>query len=141
MALITREQWEAVIGAAKVATLCAASPDEVTDETVAVADSDVVAEMLSQASDYVLEFAASAGASLTAGTITPAMRRRVAMVAAHYAASRKQTGRDAKGRAPYAAEYDAATAELEAWAARVRQTSADEPSEGPVVLSDDLRGW
>lgn len=141
MALITQQQWEAVIGATKVATLCTANPDEVDDETVAVADSDVVAEMLSQASDYVQEYATAAGVTLTAETLTPAMRRRVAMVASHYAGSRGQRFRDAKGMAPYAAEYATVSSELEAWADRVRPKSDDTASEGPLVLSDDARGW
>lgn len=141
MALITQQQWEAVIGAAKVATLCTVDPDEVTDETAAVADSDVVAEMLSQASDYVQEFAAAAGVTLAAETLTPVMRRRVAMVAAHYAGSRGQKFRDAKGTPPYAVEYAQVTEELDAWAQRARSLSNAEPSEGPLVLSDDMRGW
>lgn len=140
-ALITQAQWERILGATKVATLCTTNPDEVVDETSAVADSDVVDEMLVLASDYVQEFAAAAGTVLTAAGLTPVMRRRVAMVAAHYAGTRGQRYRDDKGRAPYFVEYSTVTEELEEWAERVRPLSNQTPDTGPLVLSDEPRGW
>lgn len=140
-ALITQGQWERILGAAKVATLCTTNPDEVVDETTAVADSDVVDEMLALASDYVQEFATAAGSVLTAEGLTPVMRRRVAMVAGHYAGSRGQRYRDDKGRAPYFVEYSTVTKELEEWGQRLRSLSNETPDTGPLVLSDDPRGW
>ena len=48
---------------------------------------------------------------------------------------------DAQGRTPFHVEYEAVAAEMEAWSKRVRPLSTDAAYEGPVVLSEDSRGW
>lgn len=133
-ALITQTQWETVLGAARVVDLC-------DDDADGTADAAVVTAVLEEASDFVQEFAVAAGTTLTSGDLTAAMRRRVAMVAAHYAGSRRQEFRDAQGKAPYAAEYAEARAELKAWADRTRDLSTGTVSTAPEVLSDDSAGW
>lgn len=133
-ALITQAQWETVLGAARVVDLC-------DDDDDGTADAAVVTEVLEQASDFVQEFAVAAGATLTAGSLTAAMRRRVAMVAAHYAGARRQEFRDAQGKAPYAVEYETAERELKAWAARTRDLSTGDVSTAPEVLSEESAGW
>lgn len=134
MALITQAQWETVLGAARVVDLC-------DDDEDGAADAAVVAEVLDQASDFVQEHAVAAGALLTAGALTAAMRRRVAMIAAHFAGARRPQHRDAQGHAPYRVEYLDAVAELKAWASRTRDLSTGDVSTAPEVLSEDTRGW
>ena len=132
MALITQSQWETVIGAARVVDLC-------DDDASGTADAAVVSAVLDQASDFVQEYAVAAGAALT--TPTAAMVRRIAIVAAYYAASRRPQYRDAQGNPPYAVEYMACVKELEAWASRVRALSTDDVSTAPKPQGDDQRGW
>lgn len=133
MALITSAEWSRILTAARVVDLC-------DDDGNGTADADVVSDVLDQASDLVQEYARRAGVTLTA-PCTASMARRVAMIAAHYAAQRRPQYRDATGRAPYAQEYDTAVKELTAWAQRVHQSSDAEESAAPEPLGDDLRGW
>lgn len=132
MALITQSQWETVIGAARVVDLC-------DDDASGTADAAVVSAVLDQASDFVQEYAVAAGATIT--TPTSAMVRRIAMVAAYYAASRRPQYRDAQGNPPYHVEYMSCVKELEAWASRTRSVSTDDVSTAPEPLGDDQRGW
>lgn len=133
MALITSAEWSRILTAARVVDLC-------DDDSNGTADADVVSDVLEQASDLVQEYARRAGVTLTA-PCTASMARRVAMIAAHYAAQRRPQYRDTTGRAPYAQEYDTAVKELTAWASRVHQSSDAEESTAPEPLGDDLRGW
>lgn len=133
MALITAADFDRIITAARVVDLC-------DDDGDGTADAAVVSDVLAQASDLAQEYARRAGVTLTA-PCTASMARRVAMIAAHYAAQRRPQYRDAQGRAPYAQEYDAAVKELTAWAQRVHQTSDAAVSTAPEPVGDDLRGW
>lgn len=128
VALITQTQWEAAVGADAVAALTGG-------------DADVITEMLALGSDEVQEYASAAGVVLTSGTITPAMRRRVAICCTYFASVRAQQNRSAAGKVPYTEEYGVVTRQLEAWANRTRPKSDDTPSTAPEVLSDDPRGW
>lgn len=137
-ALITQAQWRLAVGARVVADLCAPDADEVSAGIIA---SSIADEMLAKASDWVQEFATAAGVTLTAGSLTAAMRHRVAVAASYMAATRKQEYREAGGKPPFHVEYAQAEQELAAWADRVRSLSTDAPSEAPEVLSDEARGW
>ena len=128
MALLTQSQVEAVLTAAVVADLTAS-------------DSAVVTTLLDQASDWLQEYAVGAGITLTSGTMTASLVRRGAIAFAHFAATRTKKYRDAQGRTPFHVEYEAVAAEMEAWSKRVRPLSMDAAYEGPVVLSEDSRGW
>lgn len=127
-ALVTQAQVEKALGADVVADLTGS-------------DADVIAELLEQASDWVQEYATAAGAPLTAGSLTAAMRRRVCIAFGYFGTSRKPEYRSTQGKPPYSEEYAVCERELKAWADRVRPISTDEPSEAPSVLSDDPRGW
>lgn len=132
-ALITEAQWRDDIGTATVTDL--------TGD-----DADVITSVIAQASDYVAEFAVGAGVTLTAASLTDAMRRRVSVVAAYYAADARQEYRDAQGQNPYRSRYAEVTAELSAWHARQRQISTATPATapraaGPLTTSDRVRGW
>lgn len=135
-ALITAAQLEATITAARVVDLC-------DDDGDGVADPATVSEVIEQASDTVQEYAVEVGDALTVGTMTAAMRRRVAIIAAHYAGSRRPEFRDANGAAPYLAEYKVAIAELEAWAKRTRDISSGAPEDEDAVLcvTNASRRW
>lgn len=134
-ALITESQWASIIGGAqKITDLC-------DDDGNGTADPLVVSEVLEQASDFVQEYAVAAGAALTAGALTASMKRRVGLVAAYYAASRRPEFRDAEGNPAYNVEYETVVKELKSWASRVRSISTDAVSTGPEILSDDSRGW
>lgn len=134
-ALITESQWASIIGGAqKIIDLC-------DDDRNGTADPLVVSEVLEQASDFVQEYAVAAGAALTAGALTASMKRRVGLVAAYYAASRRPEFRDAEGNPAYNVEYETVVKELKSWASRVRSISTDAVSTGPEILSDDSRGW
>jgi len=129
VALITQAQWEARMRAERVA-----------DATASVLAAQTAA--LDDASDYVQEFATAAGVTLVAGSLTNAMVRRVAVVASYFAADGVPEYRDpGTGNNPYHARFRAVTAELKEWADRLQPISTDTPAEGPVVLSDDARGW
>jgi len=127
-ALITQAQVERIFEAADVAAFTGG-------------DAAVIAELLEEASDWCQEFATAAGVTLAAGTLTASMRRRIAIRFLYTAATRKKEIRDDQGRAPYHVEHAQAEAELQAWADRLRSTSNDAPSEAPVVLSEEPRGW
>lgn len=134
-ALITESQWASIIGGQqKIIDLC-------DDDGNGTADSSVVTAVLEQASDFVQEYAVAAGAALTAGSLPASMQRRVGLIAAYYAASRRPEFRDATGNPAYNVEYANAVKELESWASRVRSLSTDTVSTGPEILSDDSRGW
>jgi len=134
-ALITQGQWAASIGGAqKIVDMC-------DDDLDGTADPAVVSAVLEEASDFVQEYAVAAGGALIAGGLTASMRRRVAFVAAYYAASRRPEYRDANGNPAYKVEYDTAVAELKAWSSRVRSVSTDPVSTAPEILSDESRGW
>lgn len=126
--LITQAQLEAIHDADDVAHFSGGN-------------AGVLAEAIEEASDWVQEYAAAAGVTLTDGSLTAAMRRRVASRVMHTLGSRRKEDRDGEGRAPYHLELAEAKAELEAWAARTRSLSTDAPSDDPVVLSDEARGW
>lgn len=128
MALITQAQWEVHVGAARVADL--------TGSVTARIDA-----ALDAASDLLQEYATAAGVTLTAGTMTNALIRRCAIVASHYAADAVPEYRDAQGNGPYVRAFEGVKKELREWADRLQPISTDTPAEGPVVLSDDARGW
>ncbi|HEX4931775.1 MAG TPA: hypothetical protein VFV33_01270 [Gemmatimonadaceae bacterium] len=128
MALITEAQWRVDVGTAHVTDLTAD-------------DATTIAAVLEQASDFVQEYATAAGVTLTAGGLTAAMRRRVSVIASYYAADAKPEYRDAQGDNAYLRRYAGAKAELQEWADRIRSLSSDDVSEGPLVLSEDARGW
>ncbi len=134
-ALITESQWASIIGGQqKIIDLC-------DDDGNGTADSSVVTAVLEQASDFVQEYAVAAGAALPAGSLPASLPRRVGLLAAYYAASRRPEFRDATGNPAYNVEYANAVKELESWASRVRSLSTDTVSTGPEILSDDSRGW
>lgn len=128
MALITQAQAELILDGNDVAEFTGG-------------DAAVIAELLEEASDWVQEFATAAGVTLTAGSLTAAMRRRVAIRFIHAAAARTKKHRDAEGRNPFHVEHAQVEVELQAWAERTRQLSSDTPSTAPEVLSDEPRGW
>ncbi len=128
MALITQAQVEKIFEAADVTAFTGGN-------------STVIAELLDEASDWCQEYATAAGVTLTAGSLTASMRRRIAIRFLYTAATRKKEIRDDQGRAPYHVEHAQAEAELHAWADRLRSLSNDTVSEAPVVLSEDPRGW
>lgn len=128
MALITQAQVEKIL-----------KTDVVADLTGS--DSDVITELLDEASDWLQEYASAAGITLTSGTMTASLRRRAAIRFGYTAAARRQEYRDAQGRPPYHVEHEQAERELAEWAKRTRPISTDNASEAPVVLSEDARGW
>lgn len=128
MALITQAQWEAHVGAARVADLTGSASDRIT-------------AALDAASDLLQEYAAAAGVTLTSGTMTAALIRRCAIVASHYAADAVPEYRDAQGNGPYVRAFEGVKRELSEWAARLQPISSDTPYDSPVVLSDTARGW
>lgn len=125
-ALITQAQWEAVVGADVVAAF--------TDS-----DASVIATTLNSASDVLREYAVEAGVVLT--TLTPAMVRRVALIATYHASTRRPEYRDATGRYPYALQHEETIQWLADWASRTAKTSDAQVSTAPLVESDDARGW
>ena len=136
MALITEAQWGVDIGAARLV-------DMLDDDSSSATDAANVTAILDQASDFVQEFATQAGVTLAAADLTAAMRRRVSVIAAHYAAQRRPQYRDANGRAPYFAEYTQAVAELKAWVAGQAGLSSDDlaSTEGSVSITNTSRRW
>lgn len=128
MALITQTEWENHVGASRVADLTGSVSARIT-------------AALDAGTDLLQEYAAMAGTTLTAGTMTNALKRRHAIVSAHFAADAVPEFRDARGDGPYVRAFEGVKKELGEWAARVRSLSTDTLSEGPLVLSDDARGW
>lgn len=130
-ALITQAQWERALGANGGAI--------VADLTGG--DAAVIAEILAQGSDWVQEYATMAGVTLVAGELTASHVRRVAIACSYFAADGHPEYRDAQGRNVFHARYDEVSKDLDAWAKRVRSISTDEPSEAPLALSDEPRGY
>lgn len=134
MALITVTQWKTITNAATVVDITTPSDEDVT---AGIDASDIQAEVLEQASDWVQEFATSVGVTLTAANITAAMRRRVAVAASYYAAIRKPEYRNADGKSPFHVDFAIAESELTAWADRNRNISSDTAVTPPGVVTLD----
>jgi hypothetical protein len=116
---ITAAEWSMFVGAAIIA--------DITD-----GDHDVSLAYRNAASGVVDEYAVSAGLSVPLGAehLTYAMKRRVAMVAAHMCASdRKPKYRNAQGRGPFHDQHDVSVIELAEWKAGVKTVPGDTESE------------
>lgn len=131
MSLISEAQWRAIIDPPSPA-------DSIVDQLTG-GDAEVISAVLEQASDEVQEYATEAGALLTAGTITPAMVRRVAVIATYAAALKDMENRNASGDVPYAKQYDRVVEQLEKWGKRLRAVSTDPLGEFPIAESDERR--
>lgn len=132
-AYITDAAWRGFMGATIVSDL--------TED-----DADVSLNFRSVASGIVDEFATTAGLTLPLGGahLTYAMKRRVAIIAAHLCASdRKPEYRDAQGRGPYHDGHDRALAELKDWVQGVRSMPADRTVEREsfFAVSNPRRRW
>lgn len=100
------------------------------------------------ASGVLNEFATSAGLELPleSGHVTYAMKRRLALIAAHMGASDlKPEYRNDRGRGPYHDGHDRALAELKEWQAGVRampnDTEADPVRADTFCVTNRRRNW
>lgn len=100
------------------------------DDADGAPDLDVVAAVVDDASGIADGYLQTAGYAVPLGAPTPALRHHVASIAAHFAASRRQEYRDARGAAPYRTEYADALAWLEKVAAGKILLEARAPDAG-----------
>lgn len=132
-AYITHAEWESFVDAAVVSDL--------------TGDDAAVSLLFRNAASGILdEHAVSEGLTLplAAAHLTHAMKRRVALVAAHLCASdRKPEYRNTQGRGPYHDQYDRALDELAEWVKGVRSMPNDAAvvREGHSSVSNARRRW
>lgn len=133
-AYITHAEWETLVGADIVSALVGAD----TTKSLRARES---------ASNEVDERALSAHVDipLSADYLTVVMKRRVAWVAAHHAASELQRARNAQGRAPYHDEHDRALQSMDRWAAGLKVLPGDVANgatdEATYVVTNTRRNW
>lgn len=133
-AYITHAEWETLVGADIVSALVGAD----TTKSLRARES---------ASNEVDEraHARMVDVPLSSDYLTAVMKRRVAWIAAHYAASEIQRARNAQGRAPYHDEHDRALAALDAWASGLRVSPGDVANgatdEQTCCITNTRRNW
>lgn len=132
-AYITHAEWESLIGA----------------DVVSAVTGDSTQSLLARqsASGEVDERAIGRGVDvpLASEYLTTTMKRRVAWIAAHHAASAKPKFRNSGGRAPYHDEHDRALTALDGWAAGLKVSPGDvadgQTDSQTFAISNTRRNW
>lgn len=132
MAYITQAELEARMYGLRLADCC--------DDTVeGTADTGIVETVIADACGVADGYLQMAGYTVPRITATVALKHHVAFIAAHFAASRRQQYRDARGVAPYRTEYSDALAWLQRIADRQTFLEGQDP-EGLASAAADSGG-
>lgn len=133
MAMITQGDIELRMSARRLI-------DCTDDDGDGVADAQVVAGILADATAVMEVALQTAGHTIPVEVVTPFMRLQGAWIGAHLAARRRPEWHDDKGNAPYHVEHDQALEELGKLAARKSAPEGQPPPAIPVG-SRERRGW